>query len=241
MQRGRRDRGRQRTRARDRSPACGWGWSRRAPSPSPAASRRSACAASTPSRTRPGARARSPVASSWRRTRGARRSTGPATTSPTTAPSGPPEPAVAAPADVAAELDGAPVVGRGGLLYPEVLSGRVGPLDVSAGHLADLAARLLAAGADLLGRRAALPAPAGRRADRRASRRRSGDAARDDVARHPGPRRARARAVRRRRVVGGELVVRAGPAPAPVLRGGRGRRAGRGLRRSRPAPARSPT
>jgi tRNA threonylcarbamoyladenosine biosynthesis protein TsaB len=59
------------------------------------------------------------------------------------------EPAVSAPADVAAQLDGAPVVGRGGLLYPEVLPGRVGPLDVSAGHLADLAARLLAAGADL--------------------------------------------------------------------------------------------
>ncbi len=56
---------------------------------------------------------------------------------------------MAAPAVVAAELDGAPVVGRGGLLYPEVLPGRVGPLDVSAGHLADLAARLLAAGADL--------------------------------------------------------------------------------------------
>jgi len=59
------------------------------------------------------------------------------------------DPAVAAPADVAAQLDGAPVVGRGGLLYPEVLPGRVGPLDVSAGHLADLAARLLASGADL--------------------------------------------------------------------------------------------
>jgi tRNA threonylcarbamoyladenosine biosynthesis protein TsaB len=59
------------------------------------------------------------------------------------------EAAVSAPADVAAQLDGAPVVGRGGLLYPEVLPGRVGPLDVSAGQLADLAARLLAAGADL--------------------------------------------------------------------------------------------
>jgi tRNA threonylcarbamoyladenosine biosynthesis protein TsaB len=59
------------------------------------------------------------------------------------------EPAVAHPADVAAQFDGAPVVGRGGLLYPDVLPGRVGPLDVSAGHLADLAARRLAAGADL--------------------------------------------------------------------------------------------
>jgi tRNA threonylcarbamoyladenosine biosynthesis protein TsaB len=59
------------------------------------------------------------------------------------------EPAVSPPAEVAAQLDGAAVVGRGGLLYPEVLPRRVGPLDVSAGHLADLAARLLASGADL--------------------------------------------------------------------------------------------
>jgi tRNA threonylcarbamoyladenosine biosynthesis protein TsaB len=59
------------------------------------------------------------------------------------------EPQVSTPADVAEQLEGAPVVGRGALLYPELLPARVGPLDVSAGHLADLAVRLLAAGADL--------------------------------------------------------------------------------------------
>jgi tRNA threonylcarbamoyladenosine biosynthesis protein TsaB len=60
-------------------------------------------------------------------------------------------PEVSSPAVVAEELDGAPVVGRGGLLYPELLPGRVGPLDVSAGQLADLAVRRLAAGDDLSG------------------------------------------------------------------------------------------
>ena len=78
--------------------------------------------------------------------------------------------------------------GAGGLLYPEVLPGRVGPLDVSAGHLADLAARRLAAGADLSDVEPLYLRRPGRRADRRAPRRRCPVTLRaDDVARHPGP------------------------------------------------------
>ncbi len=61
------------------------------------------------------------------------------------------EPQVSTPAALAELLDGAPVVGRGGLLYPDLLPGRVGPLDVNAGHLADLAVRRQAAGVDLSG------------------------------------------------------------------------------------------
>jgi len=61
------------------------------------------------------------------------------------------EPQVSTPAALAELLDGAPVVGRGGLIYPELLPGRVGPLDVNAGHLADLAVRRQAAGDDLSG------------------------------------------------------------------------------------------
>lgn len=61
------------------------------------------------------------------------------------------EPQVSTPAALAELLDGAPVVGRGGLVYPELLPGRVGPLDVNAGHLADLAVRRQAAGVDLSG------------------------------------------------------------------------------------------
>ncbi len=63
------------------------------------------------------------------------------------------DPAVDYPATVAERLDGAPVVGRGALLYPDLL-GRLtgppsGPLDVSAGHLAAVALRALEEGATL--------------------------------------------------------------------------------------------
>jgi tRNA threonylcarbamoyladenosine biosynthesis protein TsaB len=61
------------------------------------------------------------------------------------------DPQVSTPAALAGLLDGAPVAGRGGLLYPGLLPGRVGPLDVNAGHLADLAVRRQAAGDDLSG------------------------------------------------------------------------------------------
>jgi len=43
------------------------------------------------------------------------------------------------------------VVGRGGVLYPQCFGPRLGPLDVSAGALAGLAVRRLAAGEDLSG------------------------------------------------------------------------------------------
>lgn len=60
-------------------------------------------------------------------------------------------PEVCRPADLGPRLEGRPVVGRGPVLYPadlgEPLEGA--PLDVSAGALADLAARRLAEGADL--------------------------------------------------------------------------------------------
>jgi len=56
-------------------------------------------------------------------------------------------PAVCRPADLPAEVRGLPVVGRGSLLYPEVFGTALpGFLDVSAGALAALAARRLAAG-----------------------------------------------------------------------------------------------
>jgi tRNA threonylcarbamoyl adenosine modification protein YeaZ len=57
------------------------------------------------------------------------------------------DPAVALPADV--PVDGLPVVGRGADLYPDALGARVGPADPSAGALAGLVVRLLAAGIDL--------------------------------------------------------------------------------------------
>jgi tRNA threonylcarbamoyl adenosine modification protein YeaZ len=57
------------------------------------------------------------------------------------------QPAVALPADV--PVGSLPVVGRGADLYPESLGARVGPVDPSAGALAALVVRLLAAGADL--------------------------------------------------------------------------------------------
>ena len=59
-------------------------------------------------------------------------------------------PHVAKPADLPAAISGIAVVGRGPLLYPLELSGLPGgPLDVSAGALADLAVLRLAAGHDL--------------------------------------------------------------------------------------------
>lgn len=63
------------------------------------------------------------------------------------------EPAVGRPGQLAAELDGARVVGRGALLYREELdpSGLgADPLDVSAASLADLAASTTARGGVLL-------------------------------------------------------------------------------------------
>ena len=58
-------------------------------------------------------------------------------------------PMVAKAEAIAQEVRGLPVVGRGGLLYGESFGQRLGPLDVSAGALADLAARRLAAGEEL--------------------------------------------------------------------------------------------
>jgi tRNA threonylcarbamoyl adenosine modification protein YeaZ len=55
-------------------------------------------------------------------------------------------PAVDYPATVSELLDGAPVVGRGAVLYPELLGPAAGPLDVSAGALAEVA--LQAAGSE---------------------------------------------------------------------------------------------
>jgi tRNA threonylcarbamoyl adenosine modification protein YeaZ len=59
------------------------------------------------------------------------------------------EPMVAKAAAIAEEVRGLPVIGRGGLLYAESFAPRLGPLDVSAGALADLGARMLASGNDL--------------------------------------------------------------------------------------------
>ena len=59
------------------------------------------------------------------------------------------EPMVTKAAAIADEVRGIPVIGRGAVLYAESLGPGVGPLDVSAGALADLAARMLAAGQTL--------------------------------------------------------------------------------------------
>jgi len=59
------------------------------------------------------------------------------------------EPMVAKPETMADEVRGLPVVGRGAELYPNCFGRRVGPLDVSAGALAGLAALRLAAGVEL--------------------------------------------------------------------------------------------
>jgi tRNA threonylcarbamoyladenosine biosynthesis protein TsaB len=56
------------------------------------------------------------------------------------------EPMVAKAQTIDAEVRRLPVVGRGAVLYADWFGPRVGPLDVSAGALADLAARKMAAG-----------------------------------------------------------------------------------------------
>jgi len=59
------------------------------------------------------------------------------------------EPMVAKADAIAGEVLGLPAIGRGALLYADCFGRRLGPLDVSAGALADLAARRLAAGQEL--------------------------------------------------------------------------------------------
>ena len=59
------------------------------------------------------------------------------------------EPMVAKAETLGEEVRVLPVIGRGAVLYAESFGPRVGPLDVSAGALADLAARRLAAGEEL--------------------------------------------------------------------------------------------
>ena len=82
-------------------------------------------------------------------------------------------PAVDYPATVGDAAEGAPVVGRGAHLYPDLLAPAAGPLDVSAGALAEVALHELASGQTLaveplyLRRPDAAPAP---RASRRSPR-----------------------------------------------------------------------
>jgi len=59
------------------------------------------------------------------------------------------EPMVSKAQAIADELRRLPVVGRGAVLYADWFGPRVGPLDVSAGALAGLAARRMAAGLEL--------------------------------------------------------------------------------------------
>ena len=59
------------------------------------------------------------------------------------------EPMVAKAGVIANEVRGLPVIGRGAVLYADCFGRRLGPLDVSAGALAGLAARRLAAGEEL--------------------------------------------------------------------------------------------
>jgi tRNA threonylcarbamoyladenosine biosynthesis protein TsaB len=59
------------------------------------------------------------------------------------------DPMVAKAAVIADEVRGLPVIGRGAVLYADCFDRRVGPLDVSAGALAALAARRMAAGKKL--------------------------------------------------------------------------------------------
>ena len=61
------------------------------------------------------------------------------------------EPMVAKAEAIADEVRGLPVAGRGAVLYADWFGRHVGPLDVSAGALADLASRRLAAGEELAG------------------------------------------------------------------------------------------
>ena len=59
------------------------------------------------------------------------------------------EPAVTYPADVPETFRALPAVGRGAVLYPETFPTRVGPLDVSAGALAEVAVAQVAAGVEV--------------------------------------------------------------------------------------------
>ena len=59
------------------------------------------------------------------------------------------EPMVAKAESIADEVRGLPVIGRGAVLYADRFGPRLGPLDVSAGALAALAAHRLAAGQEL--------------------------------------------------------------------------------------------
>jgi len=59
------------------------------------------------------------------------------------------EPMVAKAESIADEVRGLPVIGRGAVLYADWFGPRLGPLDVSAGALAALAAHRLAAGQEL--------------------------------------------------------------------------------------------
>jgi tRNA threonylcarbamoyladenosine biosynthesis protein TsaB len=59
------------------------------------------------------------------------------------------DPMVAKAGAIADDVRGLPVIGRGAVLYAESFGPRLGPLDVSAGALADLAARRIAAGNEL--------------------------------------------------------------------------------------------
>jgi len=59
------------------------------------------------------------------------------------------EPMVAKAGAIADQVRGLAVIGRGAVLYAESFGPRTGPLDVGAGALADLAARMLADGNDL--------------------------------------------------------------------------------------------
>jgi len=59
------------------------------------------------------------------------------------------EPMVAKAEAITDEVRGLPVIGRGAVLYADCFGRRLGPLDVSAGALAGLAVRRLAAGEEL--------------------------------------------------------------------------------------------
>ena len=59
------------------------------------------------------------------------------------------EPLVAKAASINDQVRGLPVIGRGADLYPDSFGPRVGPLDVSAGALADLAVTMMAGGVRL--------------------------------------------------------------------------------------------
>lgn len=61
------------------------------------------------------------------------------------------EPMVAKAEAISEEVRGLPVIGRGAVLYADWFGRRVGPLDASAGALADLAARRLTSGEALSG------------------------------------------------------------------------------------------